>query len=309
MKIVAIIPAYNEEESVGEIVKKTKEYVNDVIVIDDGSTDRTAEIAEKAGAIVYSHSRNRGLGLTIIDGYSLALKQNADIILQIDADGQYLPEEIPKLLKPINDKKADIVLGSRFAGEIEEMSLTKKIGNRLFSKITSFLSGTKITDAQTGFRAMRKEVADSIIPIGKYTYTQEMIIRSLKEGYQVLEVPIFFAKRKYGKSRLIRNIFSYGLLAFSIVIKTFRDYHPLIFFGVPGLILLLIGFLLGGYILSLYLAVKSLSEHTGIIVLTALLIMFGSFMVFVGMLAEMIQSRYLQIREHIKRIFKFNHTK
>jgi glycosyltransferase involved in cell wall biosynthesis len=301
MKIVAIIPAYNEEESIAGVVKGTKKYVDKVLVINDGSTDSTEKAARRAGAMVYSHPINRGLGPTILDGYREALKMGADIILQTDADGQYLTTETPKLLKPVIENQADMSLGSRFAGEIESMPGIKKFGNRMFSRFTSFLAGTKITDAQTGFRAMRRELLENIIPTGRYTYTQEMIIRTSREGYRIIEVPIYFAKREHGESRLISNSFSYGSNALSIMVKTFREYHPLKFFGVPGILFILLGILLGLSLVNVYVSTGTFSGYTASIVLTALLIISGGLLIFMGMLADMMEAKYRQTREHFRR--------
>lgn len=304
MKIVAIIPAFNEESTVADVVRKTKKYAKEVLVIDDGSTDATAAKAKAAGAIVISHHTNKGLAKTITDGYTEALKRRADIVLQLDADGQYLPEEIPKLLEPILKNRADMVLGSRFEGTIEEMPYKKKFGNRLFSKLTSMLSGMKISDAQTGFRAMTRDVAETVIPTSRYTYTQEMIIRAAKEGYDIVEVPIYFAKRTSGKSRLVSNIFSYGVNAIVIIMKTFREHNPLVFFGGPGLLLFLIGFVYGAYLFNIYITTGSIAERIGSVMFSTFLMMSGLILGFMAMLADMLQAKYKQIREHIKRLGK-----
>jgi len=303
MKTIAVIPAYNEEESIAEIVTGTKKHVDKVLVINDGSTDATEKNARKAGAVVYSHPINRGLGPTILDGYREALRMGADIVLQTDADGQYLTTEIPKLLKPVVENRADMSLGSRFAGEIEHMPGIKKFGNRMFSRFTSFLAGTKITDAQTGFRAMNRELLENIIPTGRYTYTQEMIIRASREGYRIQEVPIFFAKRKHGDSRLISNSFSYGSNALSIMVKTFREYHPLKFFGVPGVVFILLGLLLGISLVDVFVKTGTFSGHTASVMLTVLLIITGGLLISMGLLADMMESKYRQIREHFRRDF------
>ncbi len=301
MKTVVIIPAYNEEKTIGEVVKEAKGYADEVIVIDDGSTDNTVNVARRTGAKVYSHSVNRGLGPSILDGYREALKRKADIVIQIDADGQYSTEEIPKLLDPILKERADMVLGSRFSGTIEEMPRTKRFGNKLFSRITSFSAGVKVSDAQTGFRAMRRELLEDVIPTGTYTYTQEMIIRAAREGYRIAEVPVHFKKRKFGKSRLISGVFPYGTRSLSIMLKTFREYRPMVFFGVPGAIMMILGFLLGIYLFYIWLQFGDIGGRTGMAVVTALLIIAGLLLVFLGMLADMMQAKYKQIREHFKR--------
>lgn len=302
MKVVGIIPAFNEEKSVGTVVREAKKHASRVIVIDDGSSDRTGAEAEKAGAEVVSHHTNRGLGITIADGYRHALKAGADVIFQIDADGQYKPDDIPKLLEPVIKGKADMVLGSRFLGGIEEMPFSKRFGNRLFSRMTSFLAGTKITDAQTGFRAMRRELLEAIVPTAGYTYTQEMIIRAAMEKFQVVEVPSYFAKRKHGKSRLIGNIFSYAINCFGIMAKTFRDYNPLWFFGSPGVVLMVGGFGVGMYVFFYFLQHGDIGGMVGRIILSALAMISGLILVFMGMFADMQQSKYIQLREHIKRL-------
>jgi len=133
MKIVAIIPAFNEEESIKRIIQKTREYVGDIIVIDDGSTDNTKSKAEGESVIIVHHYKNMGLGKSIADGINEALKLDADIIVQLDADGQHNPEEIPRLLAPLLDNSADVVVGSRFLdGDDQTMPAIKRAGNRIF---------------------------------------------------------------------------------------------------------------------------------------------------------------------------------
>ena len=162
MKIVVTIPAFNEEKTIGEVITEIKGVMDktrfkyNLLIIDDGSRDRTKEIAEKAGAIVFSHPINYGLAETFRTEMKKALELNPDIIVHTDADGQYLASDIPKLIKPIIEKKADIVLGSRFKGKIEKMPLIKRLGNKAFSRVISKITGTKISDAQTGFRAFTK---------------------------------------------------------------------------------------------------------------------------------------------------------
>ena len=128
------------------------------------------------------------------------LKLNVDAIVHIDADGQYLPKEIPSLIKEVENGN-DLVLGSRFKGQIEQMPVTKRLGNIAFSKVISQLTGIRISDAQTGFRAFTREVAEKIQIISNHTYTQEQIIRAVKQKFRIKEVPVYFARRK-GKSRI-----------------------------------------------------------------------------------------------------------
>src|SRR3989338_2039261 len=190
MKVVITIPAYNEERTIGkvisnikEVMKKTK-YSYRILVVDDGSKDKTAEISKKSGAVVYKHPKNYGLAETFKTEMQKCLELNADVIVHIDADGQYLAREIPLLIKEI-EKGNELVLGSRFKGKIESMPLIKRLGNKAFSRVISQITKTKITDAQTGFRAFTKEVAKKIKIISNYTYTQEQLIRAVREKFKI----------------------------------------------------------------------------------------------------------------------------
>ncbi len=219
-------------------------YNFEVIVIDDGSTDRTALVAKKAGAIVYSHPKNYGLAEAFKTEIEKCLKHKADVIVHIDADMQYSPKEIPLLIREI-EKGADLVLGSRFKGKIESMPLVKRLGNMAFSAVVSQLTKLSISDAQTGFRAFTKEVAEKIKIISTHTYTQEQIIKAVKSKFKVKEVPVYFARRRGGKSRLMSNPFGYAIKAWINLLRIYRDYEPLKFFGACGAVFLLFGFLIG----------------------------------------------------------------
>jgi len=255
MKIIITIPAYNEQSTIGKVIQDIKQtmswtnYEYEIIVVDDGSTDRTAEIARKAGAIVYSHPYNYGLAETFRTEMEKALERNADIIVHLDADNQYIANEIPKLIETVEKGEADLVLGSRFMGTIEEMPIMKRWGNIAFSKIVSQISGLKITDAQTGFRAFTREFAEKVRIISTHTYTQEMIIRAVREKFKVKEVPVYFAKREKGKSRLISNPVDYAIKAWINIFRIYRDYEPLKFFGSMGVTLISASFIICVYIL------------------------------------------------------------
>ena len=144
MNIIGIIPAYNEEGKVGDVVKRALDHVDGVLVIDDGSVDGTVIVSKEAGAEVVSNGRNLGLGLTIRRGYTEALERGADVVVQLDADGQYDPAEIPKLIGPIIEGRADMVLGSRLENLKYRMPFVKKCGNRAFSRVLKRLTGSDI---------------------------------------------------------------------------------------------------------------------------------------------------------------------
>tara|TARA_B100000315_G_C14590619_1_gene595535 strand:+ start:3914 stop:4792 length:879 start_codon:yes stop_codon:yes gene_type:complete len=255
MKIVVTIPAFNEEKTIASVIINTRKVLsalkhNFIIqVVDDGSKDRTSSIAKREGAIVYSHPQNYGLAETFRSEIKYALKNKADIIIHTDADGQYLARDIPKLIKEI-ENGADLVLGNRFKGKIESMPLIKRLGNKAFSRTISRICKKRIGDAQTGFRAFTKEVA-SLDIISTHTYTQEQIIRAVREKFKITEVPVYFAKRN-GKSRLLKNPFEYAIKAWINIFRIYRDYEPLKFFGTIGLIFFIPGLAFGIWLLYLF---------------------------------------------------------
>ena len=291
MKIIVTIPAYNEAQSIGSLIKGIKDvmgrgrYNYNILVVDDGSTDKTAETAKRAGAVVYSHPKNYGLAETFKTELKKCLELKADIIVHIDADGQYLPKEISKLLKEINNGY-DIVLGSRFQGKIEHMPLINRIGNLAFSKVVSGITNLQISDAQTGFRAFTREVAESIPITSNHTYTQEQIIRAVKQKFRIKEVPIYFAKRD-GRSRLISNPFSYAARALINIIRTYRDYEPLKFFGIIGSLIFFIGILLGLYLVYFQFFGEGVFRHLGLMMLDILVLSIGLQIIIFGFLADM----------------------
>ncbi|HEX7628674.1 MAG TPA: glycosyltransferase family 2 protein [Candidatus Methanoperedens sp.] len=286
MKTIAIIPAYNEESTLGDVIKGTFGFVDEILIVNDGSTDRTADIAKNAGAIVIDNIVNRGLGKTIKRGYAEAIKRGADIVVQIDADGQYDPKEIPKLIQPILDNKADLVLGTRLENLKYEMPWLKKQGNKAFTWLLRRLTGADIKDGQTGFRATRKEVFETVEIQGDFTYTQEMIVKTAKEGWRIANVPVNFYQRSAGESRLMSGPLSYAWRAWIIIIRTIRDYDPLKFFGLPGIILTIAGIFLGAAILYKF-AVIGIIGHTPAVILTTLLIMSGIQLLFLALMADM----------------------
>ena len=289
MKITVTVPAYNEAKSIGRLIKEIKEvmtngrYNYNILVVDDGSADNTAKIAKKSGAIVYSHPKNYGLAETFKTELKKCLELKSDVIVHIDADGQYLPKEIPKLLKEIVNGY-DLALGSRFKGKIAYMPLIKRIGNIMFSRAISKITRMKITDAQTGFRAFTREVAQLPV-ISNYTYTQEQIIRAVKQKFKVKEVPIYFAKRN-GKSKLIRNPFEYAIKAWINIIRIYRDYEPLKFFGISGSFVFLIGFMIGLYLIYLHLT-SGILGHFALVMLDVLILSIGLQIIIFGFLADM----------------------
>lgn len=202
--VVVFIPAYNEEKSIGSVIKKINDlYGNEkrfgfkikILVVDDGSTDKTVEVASQLGVSVVSHPQNRGLGASTRTGLQRAFDLGADIAVKIDADFQHDPDDVFKVIKPIIGDKADVVFGSRFMGEIKyRMPFYRRIGNLFFSYLVSKLTGLKITDGQTGLMAFSKNYLAKFNIISDYNETQQLIIDSWKNHMRILEVPVVFPK-------------------------------------------------------------------------------------------------------------------
>jgi len=289
--IIITIPAYNEEDSLAEVINDIKTVMDKedaeykVLVVDDGSKDKTAQIAEISGAVVYSHPHNLGLAEAFRTEMDQCLKLGADIIVHTDADGQYQAKEIPLLIKEVQNGY-DLVLGSRFAGKIEQMPWLKKFGNRAFSKAISKIIKYKVTDCQTGFRAFTKDVAKNIKITSGHTYTQEQIIRAVRQKYKIKEIPIFFAKRKSGESRLMKNPFEYAIRAWINILRIHRDYNPLKFFGSIGLVSLIAGLVLGFWLLYLFFTTGNIGGRYPTSILTALLVLSGIQIILFGFFAD-----------------------
>lgn len=219
---LAVIPAYNEEKSIVDVVRETKKYVDCVVVVDDSSTDRTGKLARDSGAIVLQHSKNQGVGAAMITGIRYAKKLNPNVVVILDADGQHKPKDIPRLIQPIVKGKAELVLGSRFlGGSPKYMSPIKKSGNKFLTFMINILTGVWLTDTQTGFRAFSRKALFALNLRSKFTYTQEMVLTLCLKGYRCFEVPIQVNSRKYGNSKVAANILSYALRSLIIIFSTY----------------------------------------------------------------------------------------
>jgi len=213
-RIFCIIPAYNEEKSIGEVLKSLNRFGYRAVVVDDGSRDRTAAIARENGADVLSHLVNRGQGAALETGNSFALALGAYILVHFDADGQFLAEEIKDLVRPIIDGEADAVFGSRFLGKKSEMPWFKE--NFIFP-LAGFINravfGIRMTDPQSGFRALSREAASNIhIENDKMAHCSEILIKVFRRGYRVKEVPITviyneFGQRLGGGFKILKDLF------------------------------------------------------------------------------------------------------
>jgi glycosyltransferase involved in cell wall biosynthesis len=309
MKLVITIPAYNEEKTISGVIAEIPRRMDGVasvviLVLDDGSTDGTVAAAQKAGADkVIRHRENKGLGTAFKRALDEALAMGADIIVNIDADGQYNALDIPRLIAPIIENRADIVLGWRDIGKLDFMPAGKKIGNRLATRATRMLSGFPVKDAQTGFRAFSRDAALRMYLSGSYTYVQETLMQARYKGLIIEQVPVDFRERK-GKSRLISSIFSYAARAGRIIFITFKDYRPLRLFLYSGFVLFLIGFGLGIRVLVHFIQTGGVTPHMPSAIAATLLIIVGMGTMLFGIIADMFKKQRLLSEEILYRLKK-----
>ena len=288
--IVISIPAYNEENTLPKVIDDIKKIMNEnnynykILVVNDGSKDKTEEIAEEKGAIVFSHPYNLGLSETFKTEMKKCLELNPDIIVHTDADGQYPSHYIPSLIKKVQEGY-DLVLGSRFGQGQYSGSFVKKFGNIAFAKVFSSLLKTKIRDTTTGFRAFRKQVAQLPI-INDFTYTQEQLIRAGKAKMRIAEIPITTNKTR--ESKLFKNSLDYALKAWINILRIYRDFAPLKFFGSIGLTFIFFGFLIGLRLLYFFITSGKVG-HIPSQVLTMLLIVVGMQIVLFGFFADSVR--------------------
>ncbi|MGH2658297.1 MAG: glycosyltransferase family 2 protein [Actinomycetota bacterium] len=209
-RIVVISPAHNEAENVGVVIHAMPEEIEGYgvvpIVIDDGSEDATAEVARQAGALVAGLPIRRGGGLALRVGYEIALRLGADIVVTIDADGQHLPEEMPILVKPILEGEADHVNGSRMLGEFERGPLVRHLGIHFFSWLVTILTGQRVTDVASGYRATRAETLRKLVLEQDQFWSSEVLIECLRHRARIAEVPVTFLTRRGGESKKPKSL-------------------------------------------------------------------------------------------------------
>lgn len=292
MKLVIQIPCYNEEKtlpvSLADLPKEISGIdVIETLIIDDGSTDDTQNVARQAGVNhIVSFSQNRGLAKAFMAGIEKSLEVGADIIVNTDADNQYRADDIPLLIEPILNQKADFVVGQRPISETEHFSRVKKILQKLGSWVVRVASKTDIPDAPSGFRAMNREAAKRLHVFSEYTYTLETIIQAGQKGFAVASVPVR-TNKDMRESRLVKSIRSYVARSISTIIRVFMTYKPFRFFAVPGATCFIIGFLLGARFIYFYM-VGDGDGHIQSIILSGILMTTGFLMSVIGLVADLI---------------------
>ena len=250
MKIIIGIPAYNEEKNIASLLIKLKKISQNIIVCNDGSNDLTGKIAKELGATVIEHEKNLGYGSAIKSIFLKAREINADILVTFDADGQHRIEDINAILEPIKNNIADIVIGSRFLNNNQEIPKYREIGIKAITKLTNVTGGTKITDSQSGFRAYSKKILKEIQPKESgMGISTEILIKTQKAGFIITEVPITIL---YEGDTSTHNPISHGSSVILSTLKYVAIERPLVFYGIPGIIFLLVGLAFGVWTIQIY---------------------------------------------------------
>lgn len=306
MKLIIQIPCLNEENTLPMTISSIPREIEgideiEILVIDDGSTDRTFEVAQQLGV---DHIRKfistKGLAIAFMTGLDTCLKLGADIIVNTDGDNQYQGKEIPRLIKPILEGKADIVIGDREIEKIPHFSFIKKKLQKIGSWVVRQLSNTKVPDATSGFRAYNREAALRINVVSQFTYTLETIIQAGKKNISIAHIPVK-TNEKMRESRLYKSTWSYLKKSTATILRVYAMYEPLkIFFYVGGLIFLA-GFALGLRFIYYYVTGNG-AGHIQSLILAAVLLLIGFQVGVIGLISDLIFANRKLIEDLLYRV-------
>ncbi len=284
-RVIAGLPAFNEERYIGTIVLKTRKYVDEVIIVDDGSEDQTADIARLAGATVIQHKQNKGYGASIQALFAEAKKRDPDVFVLLDADFQHNPDEIPLLIKPISEG-SDVVIGSREKRK-EDIPRYRRFGQRIISYFSRILSGERVSDSESGFRVFSRKAIDSLaLKENGMAVSAETIARAAEKGLKITERPITI---RYTADGSTLNPFVHGFGVLRRIIVMISERRPLFFFGLGGIVLIALG-LVAGFI-ALGIVFKGGGAVTGWALIASLLLVVGAFSVFTGIILNVLMKR------------------
>jgi glycosyltransferase involved in cell wall biosynthesis len=280
--IIAVIPAYNEEISIGSVILKTRQYVNRVIVVDDGSRDRTSEVAKLAGAEVIRLDENTGKAYALLLGLKRARELECSVAVMLDADGQHHAGDIPRLIVWVVNGSADLVIGSRFLDDTTDVPLYRKAGQKTLNVFTNFGASTKVSDSQSGFRALNRKALDYLdFRSHGYNVESDMIAHFIAQGLVIKEIPItvrYDVPNSHKKNPVRHGM---GVLAQLVGLISYR--RPLLAFGIPGGV-----FIIAGLIAELWVFAELYTYHQGfhyvLAIGSAFVIVLGMLLVMTGLI-------------------------
>lgn len=285
MKIVVALPAYNEEKYIGSLVLQARQYAEQVIVVDDGSADRTAKVAELAGAAVLRHAGNRGYGGAIQSIFAEAKRLNPDVLVIFDADYQHSPEEIPHLVKPIADG-FDLAIGSRVL-QNNAIPAYRRFGQRVLSSMTNVLSAQKVSDTESGFRAYsKKAIAALELKETGMAISSEIVSTAARLGLKVTEIPISV---QYTGDSSTMNPVRHGLGVANRILTMISERKPLLVFGTIGIICLVCGSILGVLVINISQTQQALAMGTALMAM--LFITVGVLLISTGIILNVLIRR------------------
>ena len=278
MKLICI-PAFNEEKNIEKIIKDCKKFADNVIVCDDGSTDSTADLSKKQGAIVLQHEKNKGYGSAISTLFDYCRKENADVMITIDGDGQHDPNQVPLLLDVIKKHNVDVAIGSRFLND-DDTPAYRKAGIKIITSATNYATHLKVSDSQSGFRAYSNAAIKEIHPTESgMSVSTEILLKVSNKGLSLAEVPINIS---YKGDTSKQNPVSHGTSVFATTMKYVSIRHPLLFYGLPGIVLFISGLVIGATFIDAYLFQQTI--YYGSLLGSVVLILLGSMLMVTSIL-------------------------
>ncbi|MEM1012486.1 MAG: glycosyltransferase family 2 protein [Planctomycetota bacterium] len=306
MKLSVTIPAQNEARTIGDVVRDIPREIDgidevEVIVVDDASDDGTAELAEDAGAKVVTMTGRPGLGPVWRLGMDRAIRGGADLIVNLDGDGQFRSSDVAEIVQPLLRGECDFVHCTRFAhgGPVGRMPAIKRAGNWLVTKLANAICGTKFTDVSCGFRAYNREAAYRLSQFGRWTYTEECVVYLVGRGLRIKEMPFpVLGEREHGKSRVASNVIYFASHLLHILMRAVRDGKPMKFFGVVAALALLPGLLTLVLVGLWAIAMQTTTPFTGVLTIGIIATLIGVLLTVLALLADMV-SRHRLIHEEL----------
>ncbi len=313
IKLLVYIPALNEEKNLANVIHNIPTSIAGInrvecLVVDDGSTDQTVDVAKSCGAHVVSHGKNQGVGMAFQSAVQFAWENDADILVGIDADGQFDPAEIKDIIQPLLDNKADMIIGNRFtSGRPEHMPWIKYVGNKMVASLVSSICSQKFEDVSCGFRSYNRDALLRLNVFEKFTYTHQSILSLVYQGLRVIEMPISIKYYPERKSRVAGSISNYAVKTSKIILRVLLDYRPLRVFGTLGTICFVIGLGFELFLFIFYIIHGSFTPYKSAGFIGLGFILMGMLIYLLALVAEMLNRLRLNQDRLMIELKKRNH--